>query len=70
MKTADPNDIFAKNLVGLRKMQGMSQEELADKTNLTRQTVIKYEKGEADPSISTLTKFSNVLGAPLDFFFK
>lgn len=70
IKPADPNEIFAKNLVGLRKMQGMSQEELADKTNLSRQTVSKYEKGDADPSISTLTKFSNALGAPLEFFFK
>jgi transcriptional regulator with XRE-family HTH domain len=69
-KTADPTVIFAHNLSSLRKQQGWSQEVLAEKTNLSRQTVIKYEKGEAGPSISTVRKFAEVLGAPMEVFFK
>ena len=45
-------------------MQGLSQQELATKTGVSRQTIVKYEKGETDPSISTLTKFAGVLDTP------
>jgi transcriptional regulator with XRE-family HTH domain len=70
MKALNPTEIFAQNLSRLRKMQGLSQEELADRTDLTRQTVSKYEKGEADPSISMLNKFAEALDAPVEYFFK
>ena len=51
-------------------MQGLSQEELADKTDLTRQTVSKYEKGEADPNVSTIRRFAEALEVPINYFFK
>jgi transcriptional regulator with XRE-family HTH domain len=70
MKALNPTETFARNLSRLRKMQGLSQEELADRTDLTRQTVSKYEKGEADPSISMLNKFAEALDAPVEYFFK
>ena len=36
---------FGENLARLRKKAGLSQEELAGKLNLTRQTVSKWETG-------------------------
>lgn len=51
-------------------MQGLSQDDLAKKVGTTRQTVLKYEKGETDPSISIVKKFSDVLGIPFSDFFQ
>ena len=35
--------MFKDNLTALRKMNGLSQEELAAKINVSRQTLLKYE---------------------------
>ena len=37
--------MFKDNLIELRKLNGMSQEELADRIGVSRQTVSKYETG-------------------------
>ena len=37
--------MFKDNLISLRKLNGLSQEELADKINVSRQTLSKYETG-------------------------
>lgn len=37
--------MFRENLVQLRKMNHMSQEELAEKVNVSRQTLSKWETG-------------------------
>lgn len=37
--------MFAENLMELRKVHAMSQEELADKIGVSRQTISKYETG-------------------------
>ena len=43
--------MFHENLVSLRKINQMSQEELAEKIGVSRQTLSKYETGEALPDI-------------------
>lgn len=65
----NPTEVFAKNLIRLRELQGLSQTELAKKSDVSRQTVAKYESGESDPSISMLTKFSEALKTPITYFF-
>lgn len=42
---------FAENLIELRKYNNLSQEELAEKINVSRQTLSKYETGESLPDI-------------------
>ena len=39
--------MFKDNLMMLRKMRGMTQEELAEKIDVSRQTLSKYEQGIA-----------------------
>lgn len=39
--------MFKDNLMMLRKMRGMTQEELAEKIDVSRQTLSKYETGES-----------------------
>ena len=57
--SALPNHIAA-NLRLLRKRQGWSQAELAERVNLNRGNIASYESGSAEPSICKLLRFSNL----------
>lgn len=43
--------MFRENLITLRKLHNISQEELAEKVGISRQTLSKYETGESIPDI-------------------
>ena len=53
-------DLFCANLSMLRRNADMTQSELADKLNLTRQAVSRYEKGDSFPDISILVKIAKI----------
>lgn len=50
----------------LRKKNGLSQEELADKLGIARQTVSKWETGQAVPEVSGLILLSELYGVTID----
>lgn len=54
--------LFSENLKALREEKGLSQEELATKLNVVRQTVSKWEKGLSTPDAEMLLKLAEVLG--------
>ena len=54
---------FGENLARLRKKAGLSQEELAGKLNLTRQTVSKWETGQSEPDLASLNRLCQLLDA-------
>lgn len=53
--------MFSENLKTLRKSKGYTQEELAAKINVVRQTISKYEKGLSVPDADTLQRIAEVL---------
>lgn len=53
--------MFGDNLKAIRKAKGYTQEELAIKLNVVRQTVSKWEKGLSVPDADTLCKIADVL---------
>ena len=53
--------MFAENLKKIRKDKGYTQEILAEKLNVVRQTVSKWEKGLSLPDVDMLSKMANVL---------
>lgn len=53
--------MFSENLKLLRKKKGLSQEELAVRLNIVRQTVSKWEKGLSVPDADLLVKLADVL---------
>lgn len=53
--------MLAENLKILRKQKGFSQEELAVRVNVVRQTVSKWEKGLSVPDADALVKLAEVL---------
>lgn len=53
--------MFSENLKAMRKAKGYTQEELAIKLNVTRQTISKWEKGLSVPDVDFLFKMADVL---------
>ncbi len=53
--------MFSENLKLLRKKKGLSQEALAVRLNIVRQTVSKWEKGLSVPDADLLVKLADVL---------
>lgn len=53
-------------LVLLRKQNGYSQEQLADKLGIARQTVSKWENGQAVPELNGLILLSELYGVTID----
>lgn len=57
---------FAEQLVSLRKQAGMSQEDLAEKLQLTRQTISKWETGASTPDLDLLVRLAEVFDISVD----
>lgn len=58
--------MFGENLIELRKFNNMSQEELAEKIGVSRQTLSKYETSESLPDIEKCMAIAEVFGVTLD----
>ena len=58
--------MFKDNLVELRKIHEMSQEELADIIGVSRQTLSKYETGESLPDIEKCKSIADAFGVSID----
>lgn len=52
---------FSKNLIKIRKEAGLTQEQLAQSINVTRQAISRWEQGRTEPDITTLTSLAEVL---------
>lgn len=57
---------FGNNLMELRKRNGYSQEDLANKLNVTRQTVSKWELEQTAPNLKDLKNIANIFNISLD----
>ena len=57
---------FAEKLRSIRKQAGMSQEKLAEKLNVSRQAVTKWETEEGIPDIENIMAISALLGISID----
>lgn len=57
-------------LIHLRNINGLSQEDLAEKLNVTRQSVSKWEVGETMPDTDKLIKISEIFNVSTDYLLK
>ena len=57
--------MFQENLKTLRKQRGFTQETLAERLSVVRQTVSKWEKGLSVPDAELLVKLSEILEVPV-----
>ena len=58
--------MFQDNLIALRKMHNLSQEELAERLRVSRQTISKYETGESLPDIDKCKLLAEIFDVSLD----
>lgn len=61
---------FSEKLYTLRKSKGLSQEQLAEKLNVSRQAVSKWESGAAVPETEKLIAISVFFGVSMDYLVK
>lgn len=59
--------IFADKLIDLRKKNGMSQEELAEKMNVSRQAVSKWEGAQSVPDLNRILALSRIFSVTTDY---
>lgn len=62
--------IFADKLIDLRKKNGWSQEELADRLEVSRQSVSKWESAQSVPDMNRILKLSELFGVTTDYLLK
>ena len=58
--------MFKDNLIHLRKIRQLTQEDVADKIGVTRQSVAKWESGETVPDFEKCRLLAELFGVSLD----
>lgn len=62
--------ILAEKIIALRKRMNWSQEELAEKLDISRQSVSKWEVGATIPDLDKILKMSELFGVSTDYLLK
>ena len=58
--------MFSDNLINLRKMHHLTQEDVAEKVGVTRQSVAKWESGESVPDLDKCRMLADLFRVSLD----
>lgn len=61
---------FSEKLLTLRKAKDLTQEQLAEKLNVSRQSVSKWESGQAVPELDKIVAMSVVFDVTTDYLLK
>lgn len=61
---------FSDKLIALRKKAGWSQEELAERLNVSRQSVSKWESAQSMPDIDKILQLSSLFSVTTDCLLK
>ena len=62
--------ILADKIIDLRKKAGWSQEELAEKLGVSRQSVSKWEGAQSIPDMNKILQLSDLFGVSTDYLLK
>lgn len=62
--------ILADKIIELRKRNGWSQEDLAEKLNVSRQSISKWEGAQSIPDMNKIIKMSELFGVSTDVLLK
>ena len=58
--------MVGENIIFLRKRNGLTQEALSERINVSRQTVAKWERGESEPDCSSLMRLASLFDVTID----
>lgn len=53
-----------------RQLDGMTQQELADRVGVTRQTILSIEKGRYNPSVGLALRLAETFGVTVEVLFE
>jgi transcriptional regulator with XRE-family HTH domain len=62
--------LFAQRIATARKMAGLSMDELASLSGLSKNAISRYENGVMQPGSTNLIKLSKALNVKIDYFFR
>ena len=66
-KTDNLKAVIAANIAELRRMNGMTQMDLAEKLNYTDKAISKWERGESIPDVLVLKSIADLYGVTVDY---
>ena len=61
---------FAEKLIALRKSRELTQEQLAEQINVSRQSISKWESGQVIPEVEKIVELSKVFDVTVDYLLK
>ena len=64
------NTTFAQRITSARKMAGLSMDDLASLSGLSKNSISRYEKGVMKPDSTNLLKLAKALELKVDYFFR
>ena len=62
--------MLSEKILKLRKEKGMSQQDLADQLNVSRQSISKWELAESIPDVNNIVKMSEIFCVSTDYLLK
>jgi len=66
----DLKQVIGERVKAARNFHGLSQSELAEKIDRTKETISNIERARSAPTIETLERLSNILAVPMMEFFE
>ena len=64
------NIFYGNRLTLIRMLNGLSMQDLADKTGLSKQSISKFENGELKPAYATMVGIGKIFEMPDEYFTK
>ncbi|RLP73314.1 XRE family transcriptional regulator [Mycetocola tolaasinivorans] len=58
---------FVDALIAVRREQGLSQADVAERMGITQQGVSKFERYDNDPRMSTIRNYANAIGVVIEY---
>ena len=70
VKAMEINEIIARNIAGLRKKKGWTQQELATQLNYSDKAISKWERGISLPDAGTLYDIATLFGVSIQYLYE
>lgn len=61
---------FSEKLLMLRKSKNLTQEQLAEQLNISRQSISKWESDQTIPELNKIVELSNIFDVTTDYLLK
>lgn len=59
--------VFQTRLIEQRKLERLTQQQMAEKLGITQPSYIRYENGSSQPSLETLVKIADIFDVSIDY---